>query len=183
MRGLQSGMRKLAQQGFTVLSARATTEEIVCFICHARVGWPLPEKEHCAGAAAAAVGALDRSLARARAASRAHLEKGAARQLEPKHPMCTVSIGGASSSKPNLQQLPKPSPQPTVVIVKCPSCEQPIGKCVGKYQGCLRGGRARFEAGRDGNAPIPAIQRVPGFSLRPRREPVVVMVDDNSEPV
>lgn len=87
-------------------------------------------------------------------------------------------------TKPNLQQLPKPPPQPTVVIVKCPSCEQPIGECVGKYQGCLRGGRARFEAGRDGTArAIPAIQHVPGFSLRPRREPVVVMVDDNSEPV
>lgn len=70
----------------------------------------------------------------------------------------------------------------------CQGCLRDAGMCNGRYTGCLRSARALREDMARVLIPGPArpaqrLHTVPGFSLRPPKRDVVVLADDNSEPV
>lgn len=75
---------------------------------------------------------------------------------------------------PRLTPPPKP-------VVMCKGCEQPLEDCTGSYRSCAVFASRRYEAGL--GVPQTMLSHVAGFQLRAPPPRVVVLADDNSEPV
>lgn len=80
---------------------------------------------------------------------------------------------------------PPPPPAPPKPVVLCKGCEKPLKDCTGSYRACaaFHYANPRHEAGDAYAAAQTRLSHVAGFQLRAPPVRIVVLADDNSEPV